>query len=138
MRQRVPVSQIMAKAVIVVNPTKKISEVNQMFNEYNIRHIPVVEGTKLVGGISKNDVLKIGYSTGDTHPDALNAIYDTYELKDIMVNNPVTVTADTNIKEVAEILAEQSFHSLPVVEKEEVVGIVTTTDLVKYLLDQYK
>ena len=54
-----------------------------------------------------------------------------------MISNLVTVTAGTNIKEVAEILAEQSFHSLPVVEKEEVVGIVTTTDLVKYLLDQY-
>lgn len=137
MRQRVPVSQIMAKAVIVVNPTKRISEVNQMFNEYGIRHIPVVEGTKLVGVISKNDVLKIGYTTTESHPDALNAIYDSYELKNIMVSNPVTVTADTNIKEVAEILSEQSFHSLPVVENEEIVGMVTTTDLVKYLLDQY-
>lgn len=137
MKQRVPVSQIMAKALIVVNPTKKISEVNQMFNEYGIRHIPVVDGTKLIGVISKNDVLKIGYGAGDTHPEALNAIYDSYELKDIMVQNPVTVTAETNIKDAAEILSEQSFHSLPVVEKEEVVGIVTTTDLVKYLLDQY-
>lgn len=137
MKQRVPVSQIMAKALIVVNPTKKISEVNQMFSEYGIRHIPVVDGTKLVGVISKNDVLKIGYGTGDSHPEALNAIYDSFQLKDIMVKDPITVTADSNIKDIAEIFAEQSFHSLPVVEKEEVVGIVTTTDLIKYLLDQY-
>ncbi len=54
-----------------------------------------------------------------------------------MIHHPITVTADTNIKDVVEILSEQSFHSLPVVEKETVVGIVTTTDLVKYLLDQY-
>lgn len=137
MKQRVPVSQIMAKALIVVSSTKKISEINQMFNDYGIRHIPVVEGTKLVGIISKSDVLKIGYKTGDTHPETLNSIYDAYELKDIMIHHPITVTADTNIKDVAEILSEQSFHSLPVVEKETVVGIVTTTDLVKYLLDQY-
>lgn len=137
MRQRVPVSQIMAKAVIVVNPTKKISEVNQMFAEYGIRHIPVVDGTKLVGVISKNDVQKIGYGTGETHPETLHAIYDTYKLADIMVSNPVTVTADTNIKEVAEILSKQSFHSLPVVENNEIVGMVTTTDLINYLLEQY-
>ncbi len=72
-----------------------------------------------------------------THPETLNAIYDTNKLEDVMVSNPVTVTADTNIKDVAEILSKQSFHSLPVVEKDEVVGIVTTTDLVNYLLEQY-
>lgn len=137
MKQRVPVSQIMAKAVIVVNPTKKVSEVNQLFEDYDIRHIPVVNGSQLVGVVSKSDVLKIGYGAGDTHPETLNAIYDTNKLEDVMVSNPVTVTADTNIKDVAEILSKQSFHSLPVVEKDEVVGIVTTTDLVNYLLEQY-
>lgn len=137
MKQRVPVSQIMAKALIVVNPTKKISEVNQMFNEYGIRHIPVVDGTKIIGVISKNDVQKLGFGTSEENTEALNAIYDSFELKNVMVKNPITVTAETNIKDVAEIFYEQSFHSLPVVEKDEVVGIVTTTDIVKYLLDQY-
>lgn len=137
MKQRVPVSQIMAKALIVVNPTKKISEVNQMFNEYGIRHIPVVDGSKIIGVISKNDVQKLGFGTSNENTEALNAIYDSFELKNVMVKNPITVTADTNIKDVAEIFYNQSFHSLPVIENEEIVGIVTTTDLVKYLLDQY-
>lgn len=137
MKQRVPVSQIMAKVLIAVPTNKKISEVNELFKEYNIRHIPVTEGTKLAGVISKNDISKLGYGTGDTDQNALNAIYDTFELKDIMVSKPLTVSPDTNIKDVAEILSEQSFHSLPVVEDNEVVGIVTTTDLVKYLLEQY-
>lgn len=137
MKQRVPVSQIMAKALIVVDPTKKVSEVNEMFSHYNIRHIPVVEGSKLVGLVSKNDVLKLGYGAGDVDQAALKAIYDTYQLKDVMVKSPLTVTTDTNIKEVAEILSTQSFHSLPVVENDEIAGMVTTTDLVKYLLEQY-
>mgnify|MGYP000990767877 CR=1 FL=1 len=137
MKQRVPVSQIMAKVLIAVPTNKKISEVNELFKEYNIRHIPVTEGTKLAGVISKNDVTKLGYGAGEMDQNALNAIYDTYELKDVMVKKPLTVSPDTNIKDVAEILSEQSFHSLPVVDDDEVVGIVTTTDLVKYLLEQY-
>ncbi|MGV0922285.1 CBS domain-containing protein [Empedobacter tilapiae] len=137
MKQRVPVSQIMAKVLIAVPTNKKISEVNELFKEYNIRHIPVTEGTKLAGVISKNDVSKLGYGAGEMDQNALNAIYDTYELKDVMVKKPLTVSPDTNIKDVAEILSEQSFHSLPVVDDDEVVGIVTTTDLVKYLLEQY-
>lgn len=137
MKQRVPVSQIMAKVLIAVPTNKKISEVNELFKEYNIRHIPVTEGTKLAGVISKNDVSKLGYGAGEMDQNALDAIYDTYELKDVMVKKPLTVSPDTNIKDVAEILSEQSFHSLPVVDDDEVVGIVTTTDLVKYLLEQY-
>ncbi|GEM50842.1 hypothetical protein EB1_06320 [Empedobacter brevis NBRC 14943 = ATCC 43319] len=137
MKQRVPVAQIMAKVLIAVPANKKISEVNELFKEYNIRHIPVTEGTKLVGVISKNDVSKLGYGVGEIDQNALNTMYDTYELKDVMVKEPVTVSSETNIKDVAEILSEQSFHSLPVVDNNEVVGIVTTTDLVKYLLEQY-
>ncbi|MGV0833049.1 CBS domain-containing protein [Empedobacter brevis] len=137
MKQRVPVAQIMAKVLIAVPANKKISEVNELFKEYNIRHIPVTVGTKLVGVISKNDVSKLGYGVGEIDQNALNTMYDTYELKDVMVKEPVTVSSETNVKDVAEILSEQSFHSLPVVDNNEVVGIVTTTDLVKYLLEQY-
>lgn len=137
MKQRVPVSEIMAKNIIAVPTTKKISEVNQLFTEYNIRHIPVLEGTKLIGVISKNDVLKIGYGIAETNQEALNAIYDSYELVDIMTKKLIVVPSDTNIKEVAEILSKESFHSLPVVDDGEIVGLVTTTDLLNYLLEQY-
>ncbi|MDM1524329.1 CBS domain-containing protein [Empedobacter stercoris] len=137
MKQRVPVNQIMAKVLIAVPANKKLSVVNELFKEYNIRHIPVTEGTKLVGVVSKNDVSRLGYGVGDVDTNALNALYDTYELKDVMVKEPVTVSSETNIKDVAEILSQQSFHSLPVVDNNEVVGIVTSTDLVKYLLEQY-
>ena len=137
MKQRVPVAQIMTKVLIAVPANKKISEVNELFKEYNIRHIPVTVGTKLIGVISKNDVSKLGYGVGEIDQNALNTMYDTYELKDVMVKEPVTVSSETNIKDVAEILSEKSFHSLPVVDNNEVVGIVTTTDLVKYLLEQY-
>ncbi|MGQ8867728.1 CBS domain-containing protein [Myroides sp. TSA_177.3] len=138
MKQRVPISQIMTKVLIAVPTTKKISEVNQLFTDYNIRHIPVVEGEQLVGIISSNDILKIGYSTANMDVEAINAIYDAYKLEDIMTVNPVVIEDDVTIKEVAELLVEQQFHSLPVVDKNKaLVGIVTTTDLINYLIAQY-
>lgn len=138
MKQRVPISQIMTKVLIAVPVTKKISEVNQLFSDYKIRHIPVVEGDQLVGIISSNDILKIGYSIAEMDVEAINAIYDAYKLDDIMTANPVVIQDDVTIKEVAEILVEQQFHSLPVVDKNKVlVGIVTTTDLINYLIAQY-
>jgi len=55
----------------------------------------------------------------------------------VMVRNVQTVNADTTIKEAAELLASREFHALPVLEDGKLAGIVTTTDLIKYLLEQY-
>ncbi|MDM1347129.1 CBS domain-containing protein [Myroides marinus] len=138
MKQRVSVSQIMAKALIAVPTNKKLSEVNQLFIEYNIRHIPVVEAETVVGIVSSNDILKIGYGVSDLDKDALDAIYDAYKLTDVMTKNPIVVTDETSIKDVAEIFSKQQFHSLPVVNKDnELQGIVTTTDMINYLIAQY-
>lgn len=137
MKQRVPVSEIMAKKLVTVPSTSKISDVHQLFIDHNIRHIPVTEGVHLLGIISKNDILKIGYSFLETNPEAIYAIYDSYSLQDIMVKNPIVVSPSTSIKEVVELLTKESFHSLPVVEDGNLVGIVTSTDLLKYLLEQY-
>lgn len=138
MKQRVPVSQIMTKVLIAVQTTKKLSEVNALFSDYNIRHIPVVDGDKLVGIISHNDILKIGFSHTGIDSEALNDIYDAYKLEDIMTKNPLVVTEDTIVKEVAELFAKQRFHSLPINDKNgNLVGIITTTDLINYLIAQY-
>jgi CBS domain-containing protein len=54
-----------------------------------------------------------------------------------MTAHPKVVNTETSIKEVAEIFATQDFHSLPVVDNNELKGIVTSTDVIKYLLEQY-
>jgi CBS domain-containing protein len=55
-----------------------------------------------------------------------------------MVRNPRCIPDSATIKEVAEIFLDADFHALPVVDKNDNLrGIVTTTDLIKYLLEQY-
>ena len=55
-----------------------------------------------------------------------------------MVKKPIMVTSTISIKSVVEILSENEFHALPVVDNEILVGIVTTTDILRYLLKQYE
>ena len=59
-----------------------------------------------------------------------------FTIEQVMVKNVVSVSSNTSIKEVAEIFATKEFHALPVVDDDVLVGIVTTTDLIKYLLKQ--
>jgi acetoin utilization protein AcuB len=137
MKQRVPVSQIMAKSLIVIPSNKKVSEAYNLFEEYDIRHIPVVSGSKLVGVISKNDLAKVGFISKEMSKEVVMSLYESHEVKDIMTPSPVVVSSDAYIKDVAELLAKHTFHSVPVVDKDEIVGIITTTDLINYLLEQY-
>jgi len=54
-----------------------------------------------------------------------------------MTQKPRTVEASLSIREVAEILTTEEYHALPVVENGHLAGIVTTTDVIKYMLEQY-
>jgi CBS domain-containing membrane protein len=60
-----------------------------------------------------------------------------FTVEQVMAKNLVTISPETTIKEAAEILANREFHALPICEDDLLVGIVTTTDLIKYLIEQY-
>lgn len=138
MKQRVPVTQIMSKDLVTLNPTQSLYDAEKLFNKHSIRHIPVVEGERIVGVISRSDLLRISFADLNENEETVDSVvYDMYTIPQVMTRVPVSVESDATVKEVAEILAKQSFHSIPVVDNGKLVGIVTTTDLINYLLEQY-
>lgn len=138
MKKRVPISQIMTKELITLTPTQSLYDAERLFKKHNIRHIPVVEGKKIIGVLSYSDLLRISFADLTDEEDAVESVvYNAFTIPQVMAKTPITITSDITIKEVAEILSKQSFHSLPVTENNELVGIVTTTDLINYLLEQY-
>lgn len=139
MKKRTPVSAIMTKDVITLSSVDDLMTAEKLFKENNIRHIPVVSGKEIVGMLSYTDLLRISFADAvdDSETDVDTVVYNMFTLDQVMAKNLVKVTKDTTIKEVAEILAKKEFHALPVVEGNELVGIVTTTDLINYLLEQF-
>ena len=139
LRHRIPISTIMTKDIITLNSTDKLDTAERLFKENKIRHIPVVEGEKIIGMLSLTDLLRISFADGayDDESDVETTVYNMFTISQVMAKNLKSVSSTATIKEVAEILAENEFHALPVVENDNLVGIVTTTDLIKYLLEQY-
>ncbi|HLU17636.1 MAG TPA: CBS domain-containing protein [Edaphocola sp.] len=138
MKQRVPVSEIMSTNLVTANLTDSLRHVNSLMKTHNVRHIPVVSGSKLVGIVSKTDIMRLSFGDlFDGQSDADETVYDLLKLEQVMVSNPVAVQADELIKDVAEQFTKVEFHALPVLKGTEIVGIVSTTDLIKYLLEQY-
>ena len=139
MKANVPVSTIMTKNVIKLNLGDYLTKAETLFKKNHIRHIPVVSGNKILGMLSYTDLLRISFADAvdEEEIEVDVTVYNMFTIEQVMTRNLVTISPDSSIKEVAEILAVKEFHALPVVQDELLVGIVTTTDLIKYLLKQY-
>lgn len=137
MKKREAVAKIMTANPISVNLTNKVTDVVDIFNNNNIHHIPVVSGSALIGMISKTDIERISYVNSYEGNTASTAVYDLLSLEQVMTKQVETIDADEQVKEAAALLAKGKYHALPVVQDGKLVGIVTSTDIINYLLEQY-
>ena len=140
MKRNESVSKIMATNLVTVHHGEPVSKVRQLIREHGIEHIPVVSGQKLIGIISNSDVLRVSFGTAfQTDERAVDASLDhTMTIEQLMKGDPVAVRENAPIREAAEMLVKGDFHSLPVVsDGRKLVGLVTSTDLIRYLLEQF-
>lgn len=140
MIRKAPISMIMTAPVITLCKNDKLETAEELFKQHHIRHIPVVEENVIIGMLSYTDLLRLSFadvSDNDFDDSSDVIVYNMFSIGQVMNRNIVTVSASNSIKEVAEILASKEFHALPVVSNNLLIGIVTTTDLIKYLLQQF-
>lgn len=128
----------MTRDVISVSENDNLDKVVHIFRKKGIRHLPVTKDGKITGMISRNDINRLTFGAiFDQQEEVDDAILHLLTIPQVMAANVHAVRSDTLIREVAEIFSDAEYHSLPVVDEGELKGIVTTTDVIRYLLDQY-
>lgn len=139
MKKQTPVSAIMTKKVITLNNADNLETAELLFKKHRIRHIPVVSGEEIIGMLSYTDLLRISFADAvdDDEESVETMVYNMFTIGQVMAKNLISVPSTATIKQVAEILADREFHAIPVVDDGRLVGIVTTTDLINYLLEQF-
>ena len=139
MKKREPIRNIMTANPIVLQLNDGLSQAEILFKEHKMRHLPVVQGDQIVGIISMTDLARISfvdsYDPNDFSVDT--SVYELFSLEQIMVRNPKCIHPNDTVKDAAEHFLTAEYHALPVVENNKLVGIVTTTDLIHYLVEQY-
>ncbi|MCL8006672.1 CBS domain-containing protein [Gelidibacter japonicus] len=129
------ISSIMSTKIITLKKDDELETAERLFKRHKIRHIPVVEGESIIGMLSYTDLLRISFVDAvDDDGEIESLVYNMFTIEQVMAKNVVSVPSTANIKEVAEILAKKEFHALPVVDDDVLVGIVTTTDLINFLI----
>ncbi len=128
----------MTKSVVTVNEKDDLKKVVEKLKKHAIRHIPIVRGKDVVGIISRTDINRLTFGAlFEGQEGADEAILDMLTIAQVMTSKPKTISSDTIIRDSAEIFVKEEFHALPVVDNGELKGIVTTTDILRYFLEQY-
>ena len=145
------VRDIMTKDVITVSPEMEIVHAARLLLEKSINGVPVVDGTgKLVGILCQSDLVaqqkKFPIPSLFTFLDGVIPLTSTKNLEaeiqkiaaatvaDAMTPDPVTVGSEKSIDEVASIMVDRNFHTIPVVDAGTLVGIVGKEDVLKTLV----
>lgn len=133
-----PISSIMTTKIIAVSPDDTLAHVRDIFNQHNIHHIPVVRFKTIVGMVSKTDFLHFLHSFRGNEMDKFidETRLMSWKAEEVMTKGLAKVDSTEPIRNVLEVFLVNRFHAVPIVDADELVGIVTTFDLIKLLASQ--
>ena len=130
------VGRRMTRNVVTVAKDASVLHVRNLLREKDINQVPVVDGKKVIGVITDGDIRENSASPASTlSVHELNYLLSEMKAGDIMTRNPVTVSPETPVEEAAKVLNEKGIGCLPVVSNDELVGIITTCDMLNVLLE---
>lgn len=128
------VRDIMMGSPVTLKPDDTLDLANDVISLGRIRHIPVVDDGKLTGLVTERDLI----GAAATHIFGLkqkrkSALLKSVLIKEVMRKRLFTVEPDTSIKDAAHLMADKKVGCVPVVSAGVLVGLVTTTDILRYV-----
>jgi CBS domain-containing protein len=130
------VSKLMTWGPETVAPTDSARTAQKVMLAAGVHHVPVVEGARFVGMISTNDLLRV--ALGDSYrddPDVVAHDLEQLSVREVMIEDVASVQMKATVRDAAQRLTSGSFHALPVLDGDTLVGILTSTDLIAYLIE---
>ena len=128
------VREIMMGSPVTLTPDDTLDLANDVISIGRIRHIPVVDEGKVVGLISERDLIGAAAKRiFGLKQKSRSALLKCELVKNVMKTRVVTVAPDTRIKEAARLMAETKIGCVPVICDGTLVGLVTTTNILRYL-----
>jgi acetoin utilization protein AcuB len=126
----------MSRPVISLSPELPIMDALSLMRRERIRRAPVIQDGRMVGVVSMTDLLNASPSSATSLSVwELNYLMSKIAVKEVMTKKVLTVNEETPIEEAARIMADNKIGGLPVVRGDEVVGIITETDIFKVFLE---
>ncbi len=135
------VHEVMSNRLVRARPGMSLAEAYDLMTENEVRRLPVLDGD-LVGIITLSDILRAapGLVTGeDEHEGESNTrvLLATRKVREVMTYDPVTITPDDTVQEAAEEMLEYEVSGLPVVQGQQVIGMITESDIFRFVVESW-
>ncbi len=123
-------SATMTRNVVCVEPGDSLQDAYELMFEWEIRHLPVLDGQRLVGILSDRDVLVHASSNGEGGLEV-----ESLTVGEVMTSDPITCRSTTSVTSISETMIRHKIDSVPVVDDDhQLVGLVTSSDLLELLI----
>jgi CBS domain-containing protein len=130
----------MTREVVTISPEASLPEAHRLMTGNNIRRLPVIKGGKLVGIVTRGDVRGAEPSEASSLTIwEINYLLAKLKIKQIMSRNPLTVTEEMTLGEVAKIMLDSKVSGLPVLDQAgQVAGIITESDIFRMVVQAWQ
>lgn len=131
------VEAAMTDRIKTVSPDQSLSDVRSIFEEEGFRHLPVMGNDGLVGIITHTDLMRVTYGAHIAEADfeVNNLILESTTVAEAMSKNVRTIDTNSDLKEAARIMKTYKVGCVPVVDDGQLLGLVTTTDVLSAYID---
>ena len=127
----------MSSDPVTIDPQTTLPEANRLMKECGIRRLPVVDNGRLVGIVTLGDIREASPSNATSLSIyELNYLIARLTVGHIMTREPITIAPDSSIEAAARLMLEHKVSSLPVVDGNKVVGIITESDIFRLLVNE--
>ncbi|MDH3257386.1 MAG: CBS domain-containing protein, partial [Nitrospinota bacterium] len=131
------VGEVMSKKLITVKKSDSLKKAQDIMVEKSIRHLPVMDGTELLGIITESDVrgafMGKGAKINSGKIQPLNP--SKMKVSDFMTRDPMVVTPETHIEDAALIIYKYKIGALPVIKRNKLVGLISIMDILGIFVD---
>jgi acetoin utilization protein AcuB len=126
------VQDVMQTKLYTVTPATALPEALALTSQHGIRHLPVLEGDRLVGILSDRDLKRAMASPASSlEVHELNYLLDHLRVEEIMTRTVVTISRLSPIEEAACLMVQEKIGALPVMDEARLIGLVTETDVLR-------
>ena len=128
-------SEIMNRDLVTVDKQASLRRARRILDQHRIRHLLVVDEKRLVGIVTDRDLRQAAPSSKSPLTiSERQEFMDELKVLEVMSRKLITASPTTTIREAARVMVREKIGCLPVVDGNQLVGIVTQTDLLEMLV----